>query len=175
MIENKSAKVVWFTGLSGSGKTTLSRKLMKKLLDKKFKVKIIDGDKFRKKNKTKKKFTKKNIIENNLSVIKYVDKIKFNFDYILVAVISPLLITRNIAKKKFKKKYYEIYLKCNLDRLIKRDTKGLYKLAKDLKLKNLIGFRSKINYEVSNYKKILINTDKLTINNSLKKVYSQIL
>ena len=175
MIENKSAKVVWYTGLSGSGKTTLSKKLMKKLLDRKFKVKIIDGDTFRKKNKTKKKFTKKNIKENNLSVIKYVDKIKFNFDYILVALISPLLVTRNIAKKKFKKKYYEIYLKCNLNKLIKRDTKGLYKLAKDSKLKNLIGFKSKINYEVSNYKKIVINTDRLTINNSLKKVYSQIL
>ena len=59
MIENKSAKVVWFTGLSGSGKTTLSKKLMKKLLDRKFKVKIIDGDTFRKKNKTKKKIYKK--------------------------------------------------------------------------------------------------------------------
>ena len=49
MNNSKQAKIIWFTGLSGSGKTTLSKKLMKKLSSKKFKVKIIDGDIFRKK------------------------------------------------------------------------------------------------------------------------------
>ena len=42
-------KVIWLTGLSGSGKTTLAYNLKKKLLKKKNKVLIIDGDKFRKK------------------------------------------------------------------------------------------------------------------------------
>ena len=102
MKRSKLPKIIWFTGLSGSGKTTLSKKLNKRLLSKKFKVKIVDGDKFRKKNKTKENFSKKNIKENNLSIIRYIDKIKSNFDFILVAVISPLLITRKIAKKKFK-------------------------------------------------------------------------
>lgn len=175
MKRNKLAKIIWFTGLSGSGKTTLSKKLMKKLSSKKFKVKIVDGDQFRKKNKIKKNFTKKNIKENNLSIIRYLDKIKSNFDFILVAVISPLLITRNIAKKLFKKQYYEIYVKCNLNILVKRDTKGLYKLAKKLELKNLIGYKSKINYEKSNYKKIVVDTGKLTINDSLKKIYAKII
>ena len=101
MKRSKLPKIIWFTGLSGSGKTTLSKKLNKRLLSKKFKVKIVDGDKFRKKTRLKKTF-QKNIKENNLSIIRYIDKIKSNFDFILVAVISPLLITRKIAKKKFK-------------------------------------------------------------------------
>ena len=46
-----NSKIVWFTGLSGSGKTTLSNCVYKKLKKKKFRVKKIDGDLFRKKQK----------------------------------------------------------------------------------------------------------------------------
>ena len=55
-------KIVWLTGLSGAGKSTLALKLKKKLLNKKktLRIKIIDGDLFRKKNKLKNTFTKKN-------------------------------------------------------------------------------------------------------------------
>lgn len=42
-------KIVWFTGLSGSGKSTLANNISKILKKKFFKVKLIDGDSFRKK------------------------------------------------------------------------------------------------------------------------------
>ena len=44
-------KIIWFTGLSGSGKTTLAKLISKKLKKRKYKVKEIDGDVFRKKKK----------------------------------------------------------------------------------------------------------------------------
>ena len=46
-------KIIWFTGLSGSGKTTLSNQLYSflKKKDSSIKIKVLDGDKFRKKNK----------------------------------------------------------------------------------------------------------------------------
>ena len=160
-----SCKIIWFTGLSGSGKTTLSDSFSKKLTKLNYKVKKIDGDTFRKKNKNLKKFTKKNITENNISIINYIKKIKHNYHYIIVSVISPLIKTRLRAKKIFGKDYFEIYVKCSIKTLIKRDTKGLYNLAIKKKIKNLIGYNSKIIYEQSKYKKITINTE---INN-LKK------
>ena len=46
-------KILWFTGLSGSGKSTLTQILSNKLSQLNFKVIIIDGDNFRKKNKNK--------------------------------------------------------------------------------------------------------------------------
>ena len=49
--DHKSA-VIWFTGLSGVGKTTIAKILNNELLKLNFKVKIIDGDTFRKKNKS---------------------------------------------------------------------------------------------------------------------------
>ena len=158
-------KVVWFTGMSGSGKTTLSEAFSAELKKKNYKIKKVDGDIFRKQKKNLKKFTKKNIIENNKSIINYIDEIKHDYEYIIVSVISPLLKTRLEAKKKFGKNYFEVYVKCSIKTLIKRDTKGLYKLAIQKKIKNLIGYNSKIVYEKSKYKKIIIDTEK----NNIKK------
>ena len=44
-------KILWFTGLSGAGKSTLSKILGIKLSKLSFKVKIIDGDIFRTKDR----------------------------------------------------------------------------------------------------------------------------
>ena len=167
-------KIIWFTGLSGSGKSTLSRILYKILKKKGFSAIIVDGDKFRKKTKTKNIFSKKNIIRNNLNIIMKVNKLKNKFQYILVAAIAPLKKNRNFAKKKFGKNYIEVYVKTSLKTLIKRDTKGLYKKAKEGKIKNLIGYNSKIYYEKSKYKTLEINSEKLSIKKStdilLKKI-----
>jgi len=162
-----SSKIIWFTGLSGSGKTTLAKKLSK-ILVKSYKInnkeiKIIDGDRFRKKNRTKKIFSKKNIIKNNFSIIRHIGKIEKKYTYVIVAVISPLAKTRNYAKNFFKKKYCEVYLTCKIETLKKRDPKGLYK-----KVKNMIGVDSKIKYEKTNYKKITINTDMHSKDKALK-------
>lgn len=168
-------KIIWFTGLSGSGKTTLSRQLYSFIRKKnsKLKIKMLDGDQFRKKNK-KNTFTKKSIIQNNLDIINYISRIKKKYDFVLVSVISPLIKTRKIAKNKFKKNYYEIYIKCPIKVLIYRDTKNLYRLALEKKLKNLIGFNSKIKYEKSDYKVLTINTNILSKKKSLDKIINHI-
>lgn len=170
-----NCKILWLTGLSGSGKTTLANSLKKKLSKLRYKVKIVDGDQFRSKNKNKNSFTKKNIYLNNLAIIKNILILSKNYNYIIVSVISPLLKSRLKAKEIFKENYKEIYVKCNLKELIRRDTKNLYKLAQENKVKNLIGFNSKINYEKSKYKKLTIDTQKNTIALSTQKILKSIL
>ena len=161
------AKIIWFTGLSGAGKTTLAKNLNKKLTKLNFKVQNIDGDIFRKKNKNNNNFSKKNIIKNNLSIINHVKKIQKKYDFILVSVISPLLKTRNIARIQFGKDYFEVYVKCKIKTLEKRDTKKLYAKAKKSLIKDLIGYNAKIKYEISRYKRIIINTDRLSKSKSI--------
>ena len=167
-------KIIWFTGLSGSGKSTLAKILCSKLLQLNFKVKIIDGDSFRKKSKNNNNFSKTNIIKNNLTIINHIKKIKKKYDFVLVAVISPILKTRNIARIKFGKNYFEIYVKCKIKTLEKRDTKKLYAKAKKNIIKNLIGYKSNIKYEISKYKKITINTDKFSKSESIKKIIKKV-
>lgn len=162
------AKIIWLTGLSGAGKTTLGNKI-KNVINNKKKCLTVDGDKFRKKSKQF-SFTKKNIIKNNLKIINFCQR-KFNkYEYILVSVISPLKKTREFAHKTFKDNYFEIYVFANMKTLIKRDTKGLYKLSKQGLIKNLIGYKSKINYEKSTHNHLRVNTSKLNTNQSLKKI-----
>ena len=166
-------KIIWFTGLSGAGKTTLANLIEKKLKKKLFKVKRIDGDLFKKKNNSK-KFNRREIIKNNMLIIKYVENIKHKYDYIIVSVISPLKKTRIFAYKKFGKDYFEIFTKCKLTTLIDRDTKKLYEKAKKNLIKDLIGFNSKIKYEYTSYKKIIVNTDNETIIQSANKIFKKI-
>lgn len=166
------AKIIWFTGLSGVGKTTLCKKIKETLKGKK--SLIIDGDIFRKKKKQF-SFSKKNILKNNLEIIKYCKKNFYKYKYVFVAAISPLKKSRTIAHKLFKENYFEIFVYANIKTLINRDTKGLYDLAKKRKLNNLIGYNSKVIYEKSNHKFLKINTAKLTINESVKKILKYII
>lgn len=162
------AKIIWFTGLSGAGKTTLSKKINKHL-KKKYRCLIIDGDTFRKKTKQF-SFSKKNIIKNNLQIIKYCKNNFYKYDFILVSVISPLKKTRKLAYKFFKKNYFEVYVFANLKTLIERDTKGLYELSKKGLITNLIGHKSKIKYEKSDYKNLRINTNTLSLKQCMSKI-----
>lgn len=167
-------KIIWFTGLSGSGKSTLSNNLNTFLKRRKYKILQADGDIFRKKEKYKNNFTKKIIKINNNKLIKFVNQKKNNYDFILVSAISPLRITRQYAKKLFKDNYFEIFVNCSIQILKKRDTKGLYAKADQKKIKNLIGYKSKIFYERSKYKVILINTGKMSVVKSREKILDKI-
>ena len=109
-----------------------------------------------------------------MQIIKYISKFIGCYDYIILSVISPLKQTRAYAKKHFGNNYFEIYLNCKISTLVSRDAKGLYKLALEGKIKNLIGFNSKIKYEESNYKVLKIFTDKLSIKRSVNKILDKI-
>ena len=88
----------------------------------------------------------------------------------MVSVISPLRKSRLKAKKVFKKKYYEILVKCSLKTLQKRDTKGLYLKAKKKIIKNLIGYNSKIKYQYSRYRVTKIETEKKSKNQCVRDI-----
>ncbi len=163
-------KVLWFTGLSGSGKSTLAGQIIDHLKKKNLKYFNLDGDQFRLNKKYKKNFSRLSIKKNNYLIIDKIDYIRNNYDFVIVSVISPLKVTRNKARKRFGNDYVEIFIDCSLKELIKRDTKGLYKSARDNKIKNLIGYNSKIKYEKTKFKKIVVNTKNQNIKQSKRKI-----
>tara|TARA_B110000438_G_scaffold279935_1_gene304768 strand:- start:223 stop:735 length:513 start_codon:yes stop_codon:yes gene_type:complete len=167
------SKLLWFTGLSGSGKTTLG-KLLNLYLKKNYQTLHIDGDIFRKKKKTKFKLSRKNIINNNIAIINMCKKSINKYDYIIVSAISPLRYSRNLAKKTFGNKYIEFLVKANISDLFKRDTKLLYKRAREENFQ-VLGYNSKIKYEFSKYKTNLINTSKMNKSECLIKIKKKVL
>ena len=80
---------------------------------------------------------------------------------------------RDTAKKIIgEKNFLEVYINASLEECIKRDTKGLYSKAKIGQIKNFTGIDSP--YEAPIKPDIEINTNKLTIDDSLMKIINYI-
>ena len=168
MLKNK--KVLWFTGLSGSGKTTLAFKLKDELQKKGLKVAIFDGDSIRDKINKKLGFSKEDIWKNNELIAHLVVENIPKFDVILVPVISPYREHRAKVREIIGDVFNEVYIKATLEECIKRDTKGLYKKAINGEIDNLIGFAETSPYEPPLTPDLLIDTENLTIQESLSRL-----
>ena len=163
MTVNKTP-IIWFTGMSGSGKSTLSIELEKQLQDKGYGVHIIDGDTVRDNYTSKLGFCRQDVLTNNLNIAQKCLELRNTCDVILVPVISPYQEVRSEVRKRLQPNFHLIYLTTTLEKLKKRDTKGLYALADSGVIKDLIGFSKETPYEAPDDAELTINTtDKKTI------------
>jgi len=137
--------VIWFTGLSGSGKTTLSNLLLQHLSRASRSIHQVDGDVIRARDNNT-ELNRENIIRNNIRIIEEIDTNLTEYQFVLVSVIAPFKETRDSARRRWKKHYIEVFVKCDQDILIERDVKGLYQKYLSGEMKNLIGM-SEIPYE----------------------------
>jgi len=166
--------IIWCTGLSGSGKTTICNLLADLLKRNGHSVEWYDGDRVREELKIESDFSKKGILKNNFEVIKKINTVKGKVDYILISLITPFNEVREYARKTFGKDYFEIYLKCDKNTLIERDTKGLYKKALNGELDNLIGFSDKLPYEEPARPDLILETNLISPDDAVKKIYELI-
>jgi adenylylsulfate kinase len=168
--------IIQLTGLSGSGKTTLSDCVKQKLEDQGLRVEIIDGDKYRKTLCSDLGFSKEDRCEN----IRRLGRAAYSFngscDVVIIAAINPFEQIRNELKLNYGIK--TVWINCDIDILIKRDPKGLYKRAllpedHPEKLKNLTGINDSYDLPVNH--DLVINTHTETAEQSGKLLYDFIL
>ena len=124
---NKKGLVIQLTGLSGAGKTTLSNAVEGYFKENNIRIAIVDGDVYRQHLCADLGFSKADRIENINRLGKHADSLADENEVVLIAAINPY----NEARKKLKEIYnaHLIYINSDLDTLIQRDTKGLYKKA----------------------------------------------
>lgn len=156
-----SCKVVWFTGLSGSGKTTIGAGLYEELTKRGKTVKILDGDEIRRNIHSQLGFTREDIRKNNIWVAEMCKSLMKDYDYILVALISPFADVRKKVRKIVGDGFIELYVKASMERLIERDTKGLYKRALSGQILDFIGLSAVVPYEPPLEPDICIDTERL--------------
>jgi len=169
----KKANIFWCTGMSGVGKSTLAEYAKRVLERSKFSVLILDGDVVREKYDVKLGFGRKDVEKNNLHVAKLCEDERYNYDAIIVPIISPIDIVRKAVKKILLPNYYLIYFYSDIDSLRKRDPKGLYKKADELEITDLIGYSDSNPYEIPETYDLIIDTsDHIDIDYS-KKTISQ--
>ena len=130
----------WITGVSGAGKTSLARNILKRIKLKYGPTISISGDEFRKMFDLY-KFTKK---EREKNYIKYLRFAKFITDQ-NVNVVFDLIGLYHKARswnRKNIKNYVEIYIKTDIQKIIRFNKKKIYKSDK----KNIIGLSIKAEY-----------------------------
>jgi len=166
------ATVLWFTGLSGSGKSTIAAGVSKKLRKKNYSVKILDGDEIRNSIHVNLGFSRDDILKNNKNIAIICKEIMYDYDIILVPIISPFKNSRHSAKKIIGNSFIEVYIKSDLKTVIKRDVKGLYKKALKGEIDNFIGINPVVPYEPPENPDIILDTKKETAKECVQRLYS---
>ncbi len=119
---------LWFTGMSGSGKSTVSGLVARRLRELGAKVELLDGDVVRTRLSHGLGFTREDREENIRRIGFVCELLSRNGVVTIVAAISPYREGREEIRA-LATNFIEIYMKCPLEILISRDTKGLYKKA----------------------------------------------
>ena len=171
---NQKSKVIWMTGLSGSGKTTIAKKLERELLSHKILNQILDGDNIRSGVGNNLSFSEEDRTEN-IRRISEVSKLFLNCGVVtLNCFISPTARIRQIAKDIIgEENFIEIYINANISTCESRDVKGLYKKARKGEIKKFTGISAP--FEPPKNPALEIDTSKLSIDESVKKVLNYIL
>jgi adenylylsulfate kinase len=167
--------VIWLTGMSGSGKSTLSSELMLLLLQKNYKVYVLDGDDMRGKDTIKLGYGYKDVMKNNLRVADLCNELRKEYDFIIVPVISPYESIRQKVRSKLEPNFHLVYIKSDIESLRSRDPKGLYLASDKGLINNLIGY-SKINpYDEPNNAEVVVETGShVTISDSREQLFGYI-
>ena len=165
--------VLWFTGLSGSGKSTIANEVAHKLHSMGKLSYILDGDNVRHGLNRDLGFSPEDRKEN----IRRISEVANLFaDAGLVAItafISPYIIDRNFCRELVGRgRFIEIYAKASIETCEKRDPKGLYKKAREGKIKDFTGINAP--YEEPENPEIIIDTDKETVKESGEKVLKKL-
>ena len=162
---------LWFTGLSGSGKSTISVQIAKRLRDSGRNVEILDGDEVRT-NLSKGLGFSKEDRDTNIKRIGYVAKLlSRNGTIAITAAISPYREVRDHCRKEIGN-FVEVFAKCPLEALIKRDVKGLYKKALAGEIKEFTGVSDP--YEEPLNPEVVVLTDTETVEQSTEKIIKKL-
>jgi sulfate adenylyltransferase len=162
---------VFFTGLSGSGKSTIANALMVKLMEMGGRpVTLLDGDVVRKHLSSELGFSKDHR-DINIRRIGYVaSEITKNGGIALCAPIAPYEATRNAVREMIESygAFLEVHVATSLEECERRDRKGLYKLAREGKIKEFTGISDP--YEAPKNPELVLDTENLDVDYCAQQV-----
>lgn len=148
---------LWFTGLSGAGKSTTAEILTTRLLEHGRQVTVLDGDVVRTHLSKGLGFSKEDR-DTNIRRIGFVAaEIARHGGGVICAAVSPYRATRNECRAMVgSDRFVEIFVDAPLDVCEERDVKGMYRLAREGKIKNFTGIDDP--YEPPHNPELVIDT-----------------
>lgn len=162
---------VFFTGFSGSGKSTIANALMVKLMEMGGRpVTLLDGDIVRKNLSSELGFSKEHR-DLNIRRIGYVaSEITKNGGIAICAPIAPYATTRRAVREDIENfgAFVEVHVATSIEECEKRDRKGLYKLAREGKIKEFTGISDP--YDVPANPELRLETENVEVDNCAHQV-----
>ena len=150
--------VLWFTGLSGSGKSTVAKHLERSLYERRVHTMFLDGDTLRHGLNGDLGFSPEDRAENIRRVSEVASLGVSHAQVVLCSLISPYARDRDFGRSIVPDgRFIEIYVKCDLEVLKRRDPKGLYAKALRGEIKNFTGITAP--YEEPTQAEIVVETD----------------
>ena len=168
---SKQGFTVFFTGLSGSGKSTIANALMVKLMEMGGRpVTLLDGDVVRKHLSSELGFSKEHR-DINIKRIGYVaSEITKNGGIAICAPIAPYTATRRAVREMVEHygAFIEVHIATSVEECERRDRKGLYKLAREGKIKEFTGISDP--YEAPVTPELRLDTESVEVDHCAHQV-----
>ena len=159
--------VIWLTGLSGAGKSTLAELLRAELAIRGRRVEVLDGDEVRTNLSSDLGFSKKDR-DTNVRRIGYVARLLArNGAVAITAAISPYREIRDEVRAQTPN-FVEVFVRCSIDELVRRDTKGLYEKALKGEIPNFTGVSDP--YEPPQDPEIVVDSETETPAQSVRRI-----
>ena len=162
---------VFFTGLSGSGKSTIANALMVKLMEMGGRpVTLLDGDIVRKNLSSELGFSKEHRDLNIRRIGFVASEITKNGGIAICAPIAPYATTRRAVREDIEAfgAFVEIHVATSLEECERRDRKGLYKLAREGKIKEFTGISDP--YDIPPDPELRLDTENVEVDHCAHQV-----
>lgn len=168
--------VFWFYGLSGSGKSTLANALERRLAEKGFVTKILDGDNIRSRLNSDLGFSDEDRTEN-IRRISEVARLFLDAGMVVfTSFITPSRELRAAAREIVGEgDITPVYVEASFETCAERDVKGLYAKAAAGGVKNFTGKDSGFEGPDASDPDWIISTDDQTEEESLDELLSKVL
>jgi len=173
-LKGQEPMVLWFTGLSGSGKSTIANLVEKKLHAAGKHTFLLDGDNIRHGLNKDLGFTQADRIENIRRVGEVAKLMTDAGLIVLTAFISPYREEREMVRAMLPEgEFVEIFVDTPLQDAERRDVKGLYRKAREGKLKNFTGIDSP--YEAPEQPQVRIDTTVMSPEAAAEAIVARVL
>ncbi len=160
---------LWMTGLSGAGKSTIAERLQQELRERGRGVEVLDGDVVRTHLSKGLGFSKEDRDTNILRIAFVASLLTRHGVGVITAAISPYAETRRQARDLIgPANFVEVYVQCDLEELIRRDVKGLYKKALAGEIAHFTGVSDP--YEAPRQPDVVVDTARDTVAESVATI-----
>lgn len=163
--------ILWLTGLSGAGKSTLARLAAAELTRRGHRVEVLDGDEVRTNLCRGLGFSKEDRDVNVRRVGYVAGLLSRNGVVAISAVISPYRDVRDDLRRQHQR-FFEVYVRCPLGKLVERDVKGLYHRALAGEIPHFTGISDP--YEEPLSPELILETSRETAAESFSKLIRQL-